>query len=61
MFGSKPWDENEKLRLISFVETQPHLWNTSLKEYRDKSKRESTWNTIGTDMGDISGIQILLL
>jgi len=55
MFGTKQWDESEKLRLISLVEAQPHLWNPSLKAYREKSNRESTWNSIGADMENIAG------
>lgn len=46
------WSHEEILKLISEVEIRPCVWNVSLKEYKNRFKRDAAWQEIFVLMGE---------
>lgn len=46
VINSNDWTDTATLQLIDYVETHPCIWNKRLKEYHDKSIRDSAWREI---------------
>ena len=44
------WTQSETLLLIAAFERCSCLWNTSLKVYKNKNKKQDAWRDIGTEL-----------
>jgi hypothetical protein len=55
------WDDELRIALIQQVQLNRHLWDISMNHYRNKMKKEETWDAIGDALSkqapfEISGI-----
>ena len=44
-------DADQTEQLIFEVEKHPHLYNTSLKEYKDKILKDNSWRAVSESCG----------
>ena len=52
MKGEKEMMNEEKATLIEFYKNTPQLWDTNLKEYRDRSQRRASMERLSKEFDD---------
>lgn len=45
------WTQYRVQVLLEMVEARPFIWNTTLKEYRDRVKKDNAFKEIGQSIG----------
>jgi hypothetical protein len=52
--------DNDQL-LIDLIRSYPHLWDKQRKDYKDTTKKETSWEEISTILNQSSKYLILLI